>query len=860
MTPPRSASTPLDPFITQGRLLAGLTAFFYGLLTLLPNSSSLVVSWPFVFIWQVALLTPLFWLLWQIGLGKQLRLFGKAGEAIAMIGILGLLASNLGAVFKPQAHWYGWAALGVIAGGYALHNWLNSPETPAEKQARRWNLFVKQGYLILAFIIISLLFWLTQTVIPYFSQLGEFQRLGVNLSFSFNTLELRNWAPIGHQNYVGGYLVLALPLLGILALKSQGKPRIFWLVSLGFGILDLYSTSSRGAWLAFVLFLFWVLGGLGLQGKIPKRNLGLIALGLLTFVGIIISTNDRFKAGIGNFFQGQSAGEAAYRWINHVVGWQMGSSQPLTGIGLGNVPLLYQKFRPFWAGRESEFIFQLHSTPAQLFAEMGLWGILFLLGAMGALIYTLRQWLTVNPSQSENFIEIWGLAGALFTYGVMSLTDYQLDNLCISGLLVIYGVILINFCGENRPNFPPVLALPKLALPLTSGGLACILVMGIWLFPIQRAWLLSSQGFNALAAKKFPIFVQKLTEANQLVPWEAYYPFQLGWNLGNLVLQAPNQTDQAQLTQAAIAWFEKGIQVSPYQEFAYNNTAWLQIGNTPPQATANFAQALNLVPAKRGVFYGLGISLLAQQKTDLAIQAFAWECLRDPLFMTSPFWRGPFLKPLYPQILAQVEKQLNQFLKTAESSSSQNPELITLLHQIRGGLYWWQGNFSQAQSDIMTYGTPTSQALLAIAQGQPANVKNLPGLPQLILTAWENPAQRQTLMQQAWIQATQSPLPPELEKQILFSMAKAQNFRQWLTEFFPVLQYRRERLGFGVNNRHIDGPNPQDFFLVVENLPMVTWFADLLPSPVYNPPFDKLLQPERATFLQLFFASIPPQR
>ena len=852
MTSPRSASTPLDPAITQGRLLAGLTAFFYGLLTLLPNSSSLVVSWPFVFIWQVALLTPLLWLLWQVGLGKQLRLLGGFGEAIAGMGILGLLASNLGAVFKPQAHWYGWAALGVIAGGYALHNWLNSPTTTSEKQARRSHLLLKQGYLILAFIIISLLFWLTQTVIPYFTQLGEFQRLGVNLTFSFNTLELRNWAPIGHQNYVGGYLVLALPLLGILALKSQGKQRIVWGISLGFGILDLYSTSSRGAWFAFFLFLFWALLGLGLQGKIPKRNLGLMAIALLTFVGIIIGINDRFKTGISNFLQGQTAGEAAYRFINAVVGWQMGSSQPFTGVGLGNVPLLYQKFRPFWAGRESEFIFQLHSTPAQLFAEMGFWSILFLLGVTGFIIYTLGQWFTKNTVKSEHFLEIWGMAGALLTYGVMSFTDYQLDNLCISGLLVIYGVIFINLCREDHSSFPPVLSLSKVALPITYGGLAGILVMGIWLFPINRAWLLSSQGFNALEAKKFPTFVQKLTEANQLVPWEAYYPFQLGWNLGNLALQSPNSQEQSQLVQAAIAWFEKGIKVSPYQEFAYNNTAWLQIGNTPQKATDNFAQALNLVPAKRGVFYGLGISLLAQQKTDLAIQAFAWECVRDPLFITSPFWRGPFLKPLYPQILAQVEKQLNQFLQTAENSPNQNAELLTLLHQIRGGIYWWQGNFSQAQSDIATYGTPTSQALLAIAQGQAVNLKTLPGFPKLIVTAWENPAQRQTLIQQAWMQATQTLLPPELEKQILFSMEQSKNLRQWLTEFFPILQYRRERLGFGVNNRHIDGPNPQDFFLVVENLPMVTWFADLLPSPIYAPDFDKLLQPQRATFLQKF--------
>ncbi|MGL5034961.1 MAG: O-antigen ligase family protein, partial [Microcystaceae cyanobacterium] len=603
MTSSPSKLPTVDKTTAQGRLLANLTAAFYVLFTLLPNSSSLMIAWPFVFIWQVALLTPMFWLLWQIGLGRRWRGLGKYLDAIAVLGILGLFAANLGAVFPNQAHWYGWAAIGVLAGLYALNNWLLNPDDPKLIKQRREGLLIKQGYLSFAFIIISLLIWLTQTLLPYLSQLQQFKQAGVNLSFSFSVLELRNWAPIGHQNYVAGYLVLALPLFALFAFSTLGKKRIFWLIALALGLINLYTTSSRGGWIALIFFMVWALTGLAIQGKINRRLLLGLSAGLGSLLAIILLTNDRLKSSFSGLLQGQGSGEITYRFLNNLIGWRMGSSHPFTGIGLGGVSLNYQKYRPFWAGRESEITYQLHSTPAQLFAEMGIWGILILVATTGGLIYFLGQWLKQNDKLSADFIPVWTISGALFSYGIISLTDYQLDNLCISGFLAIYWVSLVSYQSSrnlltevNQTNS----LFHKLALPLTYSGLALILAVIIWLFPIQRAWQLSNLGFTALSAKKFPAFVDYLTKANQLAPWESYYPFQLGWNLGDIALMAPNQTERIQLTEAAIAALEKGVKVSPYQEFAYNNLGWLNAGIDPKISAQNFTKALTLVPAKRG--------------------------------------------------------------------------------------------------------------------------------------------------------------------------------------------------------------------------------------------------------------------
>ncbi|WLT39260.1 hypothetical protein NON20_06560 [Synechocystis sp. B12] len=103
-----------------------------------------------------------------------------------------------------------------------------------------------QGYVGFAFIVISLLLWLTQTLIPFWQSAAIAREMGITKTFTFGILELQNWAPIGHQNYVAGYLVLILPLLSVLIWLNEGKKRWFWSVALLLGLINFYTTSSRG--------------------------------------------------------------------------------------------------------------------------------------------------------------------------------------------------------------------------------------------------------------------------------------------------------------------------------------------------------------------------------------------------------------------------------------------------------------------------------------------------------------------------------------------------------------------------------------------------------------------------------------
>lgn len=799
----------------------------------------MMVAWSWVFVWQVGLFCPLIWFLVQLWDNRCLYLLGKGFDQFLLVMAIALGISTVGAEFPQQARWYAWASLGFLAVLYPLSRWLNNP-------LGRYRVLLGQGYLSLAFVGVSLVLWLSQTFLPEIARLRDLGLEGSALKFDFSILELRNWAPLGHQNYVAGYLILCLPILLGLAILHRDWRRWLWFTGVAIAGVDLYTTSSRGGWLGLAIasitaFLFaWNFSQIR---KLWLTISGIVTTGVLI---IFVLANNRLYNLVFPVAQGEF-GELNYRWINTQVGWVMGLNHPFTGAGLGNVPLLYQEYRPFTAGRLSEIIYQLHSTPVQLWAEMGIWGIGLFIAAplfLGWILWGLRQQIVSMPR--EDRILLGSIYTALFGYWALSWTDYQLDNVCISGIITILVALLAAIArnGSVQQSLPaiPVTDKPFGKTRIIAFGLLGLYgAVAIWLVPIHAAWEKSSQGFTALQAETpdYDRFVTALTEAHKLAPWESYYPYQLGWNIGDLALQTTEPERRQSYLQDAIRWFQKGNELSPYQEFGRNNLAWLHIAQgEPEQATAEFLQAARLIPAKRGIFYGLGISLLEQGKTEAAVQAIALEVLRDPQFITSPIWRNEGLGSLFPAVITKVMQDYDQLL-------TQYPD-TALLHLCRGAMAWWIGDFERAETEFKKYGSPTALSLLPKENSPQAK-----GAIALLNSAYENPEQRAELLDQAWrLKNSQQVFDPKIRQELLDSMTKGEFFDEWLRLFAPASNYRRLRSGFNVISRHIDGVNPTDFMTVSENVAIVNWFDEIFPSVVYDPAFEQQLQPLRDAFLQ----------
>jgi uncharacterized protein involved in response to NO len=434
-------------------------------------------------------------------------------------------------------------------------------------------------------------------------------------------------------------------------------------------------------------------------------------------------------------------------------------------------------------------------------------------------------------------------------YGFVALTDYQLDNIAISGSLILAATVLITAVQKNASA---AAAPRRWQRRWVIGGIGVFAALVIALVPIYRAWGIASQGFIALENEDIAGFVQKLEQAHHLAPWQPYYPYQLGWNLGDLSLDSTLDIEQRQQWQAAaITWFERAIAQSPHLEFGYSSLGWLQGDVEPIAAAIAFTEAAQLVPAKAGIFFGLGIQCLRLNQPEAAISAFVLEAARHPLLITSPFWQQPNFQEFYPAILEGVETLYSEWLADPNSSD----QLRAQAYQVRGALRWWQGNWTGAEADWTANNQTLGLALVATAQDQATEPLGGPG--GLALQAWQQPDRRQALLTQAWTQGTQgnedlraAVPPPELITALVSTMGEAQTFLQWLQNPALTVPNRYERLGFGVLSRYIDGPQPLDYWVRLEQLAVHRFFPSLFPSPSFLPELDQRLQPLRSRLLE----------
>lgn len=114
----------------------------------------------------------------------------------------------------------------------------------------------------------------------------------------FGGIDYRIFGTMGHPNFLGSYLVIAIPFLVGNALIGEGKrARFFWMTAVMLALITLFLTFSRAAILGlFVEFVLMIL--IFWRVEIWKK-ITMILIGILAFSGIFVGA---FFAGEGEAF------------------------------------------------------------------------------------------------------------------------------------------------------------------------------------------------------------------------------------------------------------------------------------------------------------------------------------------------------------------------------------------------------------------------------------------------------------------------------------------------------------------------------------------------------------------------------
>lgn len=692
--------------------LLGLVIFAW-----LPDSYFRMVSWPWMLVWQGAFLSIITACVFQLRRFQQpfYRLsFGFDWLAIGLL--ISLAISSLGADFPVLALQN---LLMVVCYGILLYGLRNTRWSPQQ---------LCQGVVWVGAIaaIISLALWQPTP----------------DMWLSNNFYEaLRNRFPLGHHNFTGGYFVLVMPLAFGLAWMYRGWRR--W----GYGVLGLvitaalYASGSRGSWLGGIVLLLFTLV-YGIVRSRGKARLGAISFSglVLCLVLVLIGSNPRMRSLVNNFRNPPETaslttgilkdGPAVDRVFMAMATSNVLKHRPL-GLGPGNLGRLYEHYRPFTAGTGLNQVQQVHNTPLQLVVEMGVLGALWYISLLVCLVRLICHLKKLSSRQDQRLSV--AVTMSFVSYGVSSLSDYQLENIPIAATLTILLASLIKLGGMTAIFSRTGRRWSSLFILM-----AVVLVLQLWLRSNLALWI-THQGLTSIGQGNLIQSDNKFYTATTLAPWDPT-PIALGAQQLTEIALTAEEKNQKVLRQEAIELYQQALQVAPNDIWFNQNLAVLawQTGDVTTAHQA-IAKVVQLSPrSKNHSYYLLGLIAEALGDVDTAIEAWALECLINPQTILFTSWHQE-LEPFREAVLART---LHHYQTILAKLQSNHPLYASLETHIKM-LHWWTGISSQEGP----VDRPLLQALLVI-EGKKGQAESL--LDQCISKIQQDASACQLL--KAWLQ------------------------------------------------------------------------------------------------------------
>ena len=294
-------------------------------------------------------------------------------------------------------------------------------------------------------------------------------------------------ATMGERNYAGMYFSITIPFLAWFYYRSPGRRSILPLLSLGMGVLFLFLTRMRAAWLGTLMgLLFLVLAGLPKRLKPhPGKNrilAGCVAAAILA--AIFLKPAEKTLDSMGSKTDFLHTLKNFTDPTGRTAMWTEVLSVPinrLTGAGFGSFPIVAT---PWSSGQSVKTLnWEVHNDYLQAFVDLGIPGLL---------LFTLTFVLLLRLAWRQR-----GSAGLLLAAGasmtalsVMQFFTFTSEVLC--SITWATGVAaILNSQSQARPLVSPRIS-PAVPLILN-------LMAAAWLFCFTIAVGFSIAGDRAFA-------------------------------------------------------------------------------------------------------------------------------------------------------------------------------------------------------------------------------------------------------------------------------------------------------------------------------------------------------------------------
>jgi O-antigen ligase len=659
----QEAATPWYSYVMPGALGA-----FYLLFLWLDFSYMNMTRWPWAPILSFGLLAAAGWGIWQLRrLSKPYRGLGNGLDWAALLWVIALVASTIFSHVPHRSHWYLTMALSYIAALYALSNWLDSKQ-------KIENLTI--------FLVGSSLFFNCNSLYQYFFK-KWLPLQGKNIDPG---LMLNNF-PLGHQSFVAGFLVLTLPVATGVAFYCKDWRRWLGIGTVLIGLWTMVSTGSRGGFLGLgvalaisLIFTLWI------DWSWKKVKIGVAAVSSLLFlIAILRNLNGNFRYRTANIFSGQDLNVLSRLWAWEV-GFKEWKANPIFGVGVGANPYTFEQYQHGMKQYPwSQMVFQqLHNSWVQVSAELGSLGGIAILVTVALLMWYGYRLYHANQLTALSVSIFCGLAG----YGVMSLTDYQLELPAISMTLVILTALLTGF-SHDLQDFN--IWSDKIRKGSTLVGLASLALAIAVLAPVQRALYESEKGFEAYNRHDIPTFYSQLVKANYFNPNDPYYPLQISLVMQRQGLLAQSPKNQEEYYKRGAFWAEKAAKLMNIT-YTHENAGWAYVHLQKYQeAEKFFRDTLDIDSTPRNSAYlGLAASLLKQEsKKEEGTEALAKYLFMNPQFFRDRIWeKGNSLPKYFPTATEKLSKIYDRLL-------TQYPGDIDLLYN-KAMVHYVRGDYQNA--------------------------------------------------------------------------------------------------------------------------------------------------------------------